>query len=52
MSEVIRVSIQRIYPVLEANCIGIAPQVTKVLHCYKPAIEKLVEGQLSLSDGA
>jgi hypothetical protein len=50
--EVARIGIQRVEPVLETDRIGIASQVTKILHRHKRAIEEAISDCLSLDDFA
>jgi hypothetical protein len=48
VTEIGRVVIQRRQPVLETYRIGIAPQVSKVLHRYKRAVEEAVADVIPL----
>src|SRR5215213_8186309 len=50
VTEVAGIRSQRVYPVCESDGIGIASQVTKVLHRHKATIEELIEYRLALDN--
>lgn len=47
VTEVLRIGIQRIEPILEADGVRVSPEVAKVLHRDKSSIEELVEHRLA-----